>query len=105
MWFTGIMSAFMDNVLAVATIAPIVGTVSGNFAIWWAVLFGACYMGNLTLIGSSANIVAHTYYEKNGGKSISFFEWLKYGSVVALVQMAVATGLMILVHVHMFPGA
>jgi len=103
LWFAGIMSAFMDNVLAVATIIPIVASISGNFPLWWAVLFGSCFMGNLTIIGSSANIVAHTYYEKNGGRTIGFFEWLKPGMVVALSQMAVATVLTVVLHVYLFP--
>jgi Na+/H+ antiporter NhaD/arsenite permease-like protein len=106
LWLTGIMSAFMDNVLAVAVISPIVVAMApGNFPLWWAVLFGACYMGNLTVIGSTANIVAHTYYEKEGGRTITFFEWLKPGFVVAMAQMTLATGLTVLLHVYLFPGA
>jgi Na+/H+ antiporter NhaD/arsenite permease-like protein len=101
-WLAGITSAFMDNVLAVSTIAPIVASM-GVTALWWAVLFGACYMGNMTLIGSTANIVAHNYYAKSTGKEISFFQWLKPGIVVALVQMVLATFLMILLHVYLFP--
>jgi Na+/H+ antiporter NhaD/arsenite permease-like protein len=106
LWLAGIMSAFMDNVLAVATITPIVVAMApGNFPLWWALLFGACYMGNLTVIGSTANIVAHTYYEKEGGRTITFFEWLKPGFVVAMAQMLLATALMVLIHVYLFPGA
>jgi Na+/H+ antiporter NhaD/arsenite permease-like protein len=103
LWFTGILSAFMDNVLAVATITPILAVMGSAFPLWWAVLFGACFMGNLTIIGSSANIVATTYYEKNTGKSIGFYEWLKPGIIVALSQMAIATLMTIALHVYLFP--
>ena len=105
LWVSGIMSAVMDNVLAVATISPIVATMTDSFPLWWAVLFGACFMGNLTIIGSSANIVAHNYYEKNSDRTITFFEWLKYGSVVAIAQMLVAMAMLLLIHVYLFPGA
>ncbi|MBI4999931.1 MAG: anion permease [Euryarchaeota archaeon] len=101
----GISSAFMDNVLAVATFAPIVQGLGANaFPLWWALLFGACFMGNLTIIGSSANIIAIGLYEKGTGKSVSFYEWLKYGAVVATVQLLIALALTVVLHVYAFPA-
>ena len=97
---TGILSAFLDNVLAVATIAPIVEAF-GNVGfkenlLWWGVLFAGTYFGNLTLIGSTANIVAMGILEKRGIQTISFKDWIKYGSLITLLTITLAIVLLIL---------
>jgi Na+/H+ antiporter NhaD/arsenite permease-like protein len=48
-------------------------------------LFGGCLGGNITLIGSTANIVAIGILEKEKHIRIRFFEWLKIGLVVGLM--------------------
>ncbi|MEM3595906.1 MAG: SLC13 family permease, partial [Candidatus Bathyarchaeia archaeon] len=57
-----ILSAFMDNVLAVATFIPIIHDLQSIgvyvFPLWWGALFAGTFFGNLTMIGSTANIVA-----------------------------------------------
>jgi Na+/H+ antiporter NhaD/arsenite permease-like protein len=104
-WISGITSAFMANVLAVATLASIVHTLSVNtFPLWWAILFGSCYMGNLTIIGSSANVIAVDKLQKEKGRSITFVEWLKPGILVACSQTLLAMCLTILLHVYLFPA-
>lgn len=40
----------------------------------WALNFGACFGGNATLIGASANIVTATLAER-AGQPISFMRW------------------------------
>lgn len=40
----------------------------------WALNFGACFGGNATLIGASANIVTATLAERAGEK-ITFVTW------------------------------
>ena len=55
-------SAFVDNIVFVAAFTPVIQTLverSSDYTIlWWALLFGACFGGNITAIGSTANIVA-----------------------------------------------
>ncbi|MCL7387270.1 MAG: hypothetical protein LZ159_00975 [Thaumarchaeota archaeon] len=84
----GLLSAFMDNVLAVATFIPMVfeiGSAGLNvFPIWWGMLFGATWMGNLTMIGSTANIVAVGMVERQRLGHVSFREWIVPGAVVSL---------------------
>jgi len=97
---TGVLSAFLDNVLAVATIAPIVEAF-GNVGfkenlLWWGVLFAGTYFGNLTLIGSTANIVAMGILEKRGIKTMSFKDWIKYGSLITLLTITLAIVLLII---------
>ena len=51
----------------------------------WALNFGACFGGNATLIGASANIVTATLAER-AGEHISFLYWMKGGIPVTLVR-------------------
>lgn len=55
-----VLSALMDNVLAVATFILVIHEFGdmgiNNYPFWWAMLFGGTFFGNLTLIGSTANM-------------------------------------------------
>jgi len=81
-WATGWLSAFLDNVLAVATFMPVVEDVRTHVspkgypeAIYWLMLFGGTFMGNMTVIGSTANIIAVGVLEKRGFGTIKFGYW------------------------------
>jgi Na+/H+ antiporter NhaD/arsenite permease-like protein len=100
-WATGWLSAFLDNVLAVATFVPVVEDVRrhvspGGYpeAIYWLMLFGGTFMGNMTIIGSTANIVAVGLLEKRGFGTIPFGYWFKIGFLVSIASMLVATALL-----------
>ena len=90
----GVLSAMLDNVLAVAIFIPIVqslgaaGVATGH--LWWGMLFGGTLFGNLTPIGSTANIVAIGILERRGLPSISLFEWMKYALPIVVITAAVA---------------
>jgi Na+/H+ antiporter NhaD/arsenite permease-like protein len=101
-WATGWLSAFLDNVLAVATFMPIVHDIRVAAApqpfsssIYWMMLFGGTFMGNMTLIGSTANIVAIGLLERRGHGAVSFWYWFKIGFIVSIASMLVATFLLI----------
>jgi Na+/H+ antiporter NhaD/arsenite permease-like protein len=93
-WGSGLLSAFMDNVLAVATLIPVVTDLQEMGAavdtLWWGLLFGGTFLGNLTLIGSTANIVALGILERDEGIHISFLRWLKPGLVIAVPTLLLA---------------
>jgi Na+/H+ antiporter NhaD/arsenite permease-like protein len=97
-WATGILTSIMDNVLAVATFIPIIGDLSAmnvNVApLWWGMLFGGTVMGNMTIIGSTANIVAIGILERRGLGSIGMIEWLKPGFLVSIPTLLLATVLL-----------
>jgi Na+/H+ antiporter NhaD/arsenite permease-like protein len=105
-WATGWLSAFLDNVLAVATFMPVVHDVRVQWAtahpnspgypeaIYWLMLFGGTFMGNMTVIGSTANIIAAGMLEKRGFGTIRFGYWFKIGFIVSIASMAVATVLL-----------
>ncbi|MBP5532106.1 MAG: hypothetical protein J6Y54_08795, partial [Lentisphaeria bacterium] len=88
-------SAFVDNVIFVASFCPVIDQLSLNvkaMPLWWALLFGACFGGNITMIGSTANIVALGMLEKHSGRHMTFFRWLKVGVLATLFSGAVAVG-------------
>ena len=100
---SSLLSAVLDNTVVVATYIPIVQSLDGLSVnikpLWWAILFGACYGGNITIIGSTANIIAMDILEKRRNVKISFLRWLKIGLVVGLITTTVAYILLIfLIH-------
>ena len=95
-----LLTGFMDNVLAVATFIPILGEIGKAgvyiFPFWWAMLFGGTMYGNLTVVGSTANIVAMGMLEKEYQKHITFFEWLGPGFLVSTVTVVSAVVLLMM---------
>lgn len=95
-----ILSALMDNVLAVATFIPVVHEFGGmgvdNYPFWWAMLFSGTFFGNLTLIGSTANIVAIGMLERRKRGHITLKEWIKPGAVISVPTMMLAAILVFL---------
>ncbi len=97
-----VLSAFMDNVLAVAMFAPIIQILGEGevytFPLWWALLFAGTFFGNLTLIGSTANIVAAGMVERERRAHITFLEWIKKGAMVSIPTLAIA---ILLIYIQM----
>ena len=87
-------SAFVDNIVFVAAFTPVIQNlieISGEYSVlWWALLFGACFGGNVTVVGSTANIVASGLLEKHGFSPIAFWAWIKVGALVGVVTAAIA---------------
>ena len=94
-WSTGLLSAFLDNLMAVATFLPVVDQIRGDApfpqAVYWMMLFGGTFMGNMTVIGSTANIIACGMLERRGHGPVRFADWLKIGIPVSIASMLLAT--------------
>jgi len=103
LFISAIGSAFVDNIVFVAAFIPVVNEI-GSTPLWWALLFGGCFGGNITLIGSTANIVALGMMEKRYRKHITFLEWFKFGIVIGMITCVVAT-LLILLIMPLMPAA
>lgn len=71
------------------------GPFAGQTGLWWALLLGADLGGNATAIGASANVVA-TGIAKRNSHPISFWEFSKYGAIVAVVTLAITTPYLLL---------
>jgi Na+/H+ antiporter NhaD/arsenite permease-like protein len=94
-WSIGILTGFMDNVLAVATFIPVIQDIAKAgidvTPYWWGILFGGTLFGNLTMIGSTANIVAVGIIERQKIGHMSFGQWIVPGAVVSIPTLAAAT--------------
>jgi len=94
-WVSAIMSAFVDNIPFTATMLPIVGYLSKvipgaeSNVLWWALAFGACFGGNGTIIGASANVVTVGITESLGYR-ITFLEFMKYAFVLMVITVLIA---------------
>ncbi|MGA2230340.1 MAG: SLC13 family permease [Tepidisphaeraceae bacterium] len=100
-WSTGFLSAFLANLLAVAAFLPIVAELRAHGAacpscVYWLMLFGGTFMGNMTSIGSTCNIIACGMADRRGHGTIYFAPWLKIGLIISLASMALATALLAL---------
>jgi Na+/H+ antiporter NhaD/arsenite permease-like protein len=91
---SAVLSAVIDNIPYVATMAPLVdglvqdaGDHPQATALWWALLLGADLGGNATAVGASANVVVVGIAARSG-HPISFWQFTKYGLVVATVTVA-----------------
>lgn len=82
-------SAFVENIVFVAAFIPVV-TYLEETPLIWAMLHGSCLGGNITMIGSTANIVAIGMLEKRYWTKVHFWEWLKIGMLVGAVSCCIA---------------
>lgn len=93
-WFSAIASGFVDNIPYTATMIPIVESLGQVMAIdplWWSLALGACLGGNLTIVGAAANVVVVSMAEKSG-HPISFMHFFRYGAIVTLMSLILASG-------------
>ena len=96
LWGSALLSGIVDNIPYVATMTPLVqdlvdsgGGSSQANALWWALALGADLGGNATAVGASANVVVLGIAARNG-HPISFWQFTRYGLVVAFVTIAIA---------------
>ncbi len=95
-WVSAIMSAFIDNIPFTATMLPIVAYLSQNIpgadnnVLWWALALGACFGGNGTLVGASANVVTAGLAEK-AGYPITFIDFFKVGFPAMIMGMIISS--------------
>jgi len=93
LWFSTIGSSILDNVVLVAAFIPVIQSFQAlnvNLQpLWWALLFGGCFGGNITLVGSTANIVALGILEKERNIRVTFFRWFWVGLTVGLITTTI----------------
>ncbi len=90
----------MDNIPYTATMIPIVlflnkaipGAESG--VLWWALSLGACFGGNGTIIGASANVVTTGIAEKAGYK-ITFYEFMKQAAPITIISLIISSAFLL----------
>ncbi|MCA0997120.1 sodium:proton antiporter [Alloyangia pacifica] len=94
-WASGILSAILDNIPFVATMIPMIEATAETFGadkiepLWWSLALGACFGGNGTLLGASANLTVAAFAEK-AKQPISFVRYIKYGFPIMLLTLVLA---------------
>ena len=96
-WVSAIVSGAIDNIPFVATMIPMIKSmevVLGGrevvMPVWWALSLGACFGGNATLIGASANVIVAGMAARQG-TPISFLGFMKWSVPITLITVAFAT--------------
>ena len=93
LWVSAGLSAIVDNIPYVATMAPVVAdlahhTPGNTHALWWALALGADLGGNATAIGASANVVVLGIAERND-HPIGFWTFTRYGLIVTAIMLLI----------------
>lgn len=96
LWSSAILSSVIDNIPFVATMIPMIKSmeeaVGGRdimMPVWWALSLGACFGGNGTLVGASANVVVAGMAMREG-HPINFVRFLIWSVPVMLISVAIA---------------
>jgi len=96
LWVSAILSSIIDNIPFVATMIPVIKSMAPAFGgpeqimpLWWALSLGACFGGNGTLIGASANLTVAGIAERSG-VPFRFLTFLAYAFPMMLVSIAIA---------------
>jgi len=94
LWVSALASAFIDNIPFVTTMVPLIQhmrEVSGIDVkpLWWALSLGACFGGNGTIVGASANVVACGLTKKQGHK-ITFKKFLVEAFPMMILSVVMA---------------
>jgi len=91
---SGFLSSVLDNTVVVAAYIPIIKNLHlmhmSLKPLWWCILFGACFGGNITVMGSTANIIALGALEREEHIRVNFVNWIKIGMIVGVVSMFIA---------------
>ncbi|MGI6594416.1 MAG: SLC13 family permease [Christensenellales bacterium] len=93
-WFSVLLSAFIDNIPYVATMLPVVSGIAALMGVdptllYFGLISGATLGGNLTPIGASANITALGILRKDGHE-VKALQFMKIS--VPFTLIAVVTG-------------
>ena len=95
-WVSAIISSAIDNIPFVATMIPMIKSMEAELGgreammpVWWALSLGACFGGNGTLIGASANVIVAGLAQRHGNH-ISFIRFLKWSIPVMLISVGIS---------------
>jgi len=94
-WFSVLVSAFVDNVPYLATMVPVAASLAASvgvepYVLFFGLLIGASVGGNITPIGAAANIVAMGLLKKEGYK-VTFWQYVKIGLPFTVISTLAAT--------------
>lgn len=96
LWGSAIFSALVDNIPFVATMIPMIESISHQFGgeeaikpLWWSLALGATLGGSGSLIGSSANLVVAGFAAR-AGHGIGFLKYMFLAVPLMLMSLTIA---------------
>jgi Na+/H+ antiporter NhaD/arsenite permease-like protein len=93
LWMSAVLSAIVDNIPYTITMVPLIQELGQTLDVEpliWALVIGADFGGNATIVGASANVVVSSMSESRG-HPISFRRYLRYGVPATILTMLVGT--------------
>ncbi|MEA5078448.1 MAG: anion transporter [Anaerolineaceae bacterium] len=88
---TVVLSNLVSNVPAVLLLRPLIAAMSNPLAGWLTLAAASTLAGNLTLLGSVANlIVAESAHRRK--VALGFWEYTKAGALITLLTLIISTG-------------
>ncbi len=97
LWSSAVVSSAIDNIPFVATMIPMLKSMEESMGgreammpVGWALSLGACFGGNGTLVGASANVVVAGMALREG-HPIGFIKFLIWSVPVMFISVAIAT--------------
>ncbi|MCB0318583.1 MAG: ArsB/NhaD family transporter [Bdellovibrionales bacterium] len=99
LWASAILSGLVDNIPFVAVMIPVLKELikqepfasdSKSYLLWWALALGACFGGNATMIGASANVVS-VAIARSRGIIIGFKEFAKEALPVTVISILISS--------------
>lgn len=96
-WISAFFTSIIGNVANAATVSKIIEVMVPSFmkigntqAFWWALSFGSCLGGNISIFASATNIVAVGAAAQAGCK-IDFIKFLKFGVLIGIQTLLLAS--------------
>jgi Na+/H+ antiporter NhaD/arsenite permease-like protein len=96
LWTAAVLSAVIDNIPFVAAMIPVIqamapqlGGTDALLPLWVALSLGACFGGNATLIGASANLTVAGIAQRNG-IPFGFGRYTRRAAPLTLVSVLIA---------------
>jgi Na+/H+ antiporter NhaD/arsenite permease-like protein len=95
LWFSAIVSAFVNNIPFVTAMVPFVkgiGAMTGIplVTLWWALALGGVLGGNGTIIGATANIIVAGVARRNG-YPITYLDYMKIAFPVMVFSIILSS--------------
>jgi Na+/H+ antiporter NhaD/arsenite permease-like protein len=104
LWFSAIMSAFIDNIPFVTAMVPLIkgiGAMTGTSLVplWWALALGGVLGGNGTIIGAITNIIVAGVARRNG-YPITYLDYMKIAFPLMVFSIVLSSLYLFLVYLR-----
>ncbi len=96
-WFSGVASAFVDNIPFAATLIPVIRSIAAAqgtdlSVLAWSLAMGTDIGGSATPIGASANVVGLSVAAREG-HPVSWAKYCRYMVPASVIVLALSTGI------------